>query len=70
MAVRVGRQLVAATRRLGAHALSGRVIDEWKNPQHRELIVGGYRVMYRLSSNEIVVFSIRHTAAGSKTLSQ
>jgi plasmid stabilization system protein ParE len=61
MAVRVGRQLVAATRRLEAHPLSGRVIQEWRNAERRELIVGSYRVMYRVSSNGIIVFSVRHT---------
>jgi toxin ParE1/3/4 len=61
MAVRVGRQLVAATRRLGAHPLSGRVVEVWKRPERRELIVGSYRVMYRVSFREITVFSVRHT---------
>jgi plasmid stabilization system protein ParE len=61
MAMRVGRQLVAATRRLGAHPLSGRMIEVWKRPERRELIVGSYRVMYRVSSKDITVFSVRHT---------
>jgi len=46
---------------LKTHPLSGRVIDEWKNPERRELISGSYRLMYRVSSSEIVIFSIRHT---------
>ena len=62
-AVQVGRQLVAATRRLRTHPLSGRVIQPWNRPEHRELIVGSYRVMYHVpdDDDEIVVFRIWHT---------
>jgi hypothetical protein len=40
----IGRLLDAANR-LKNYPLSGRVIQQWKNPARRELIVGSYRLM-------------------------
>lgn len=60
-AVQVGRQITAAARRAGSYPLSGRIIEKWKNPNLREVIVGSYRVMYQVLPGKIKVFDVRHT---------
>lgn len=60
-AVKVVGSFLAAARRLTVYPLAGHIIEPWNNPERRELIVGSYRVMYRVLRNEITVFSVRHT---------
>jgi toxin ParE1/3/4 len=59
--VHVGRQITTAARRAGSYPLSGRVIEQWKNPNLREVIAGSYRVMYHVVPGKIKVFDVRHT---------
>lgn len=60
-AVQVVGSILAAAKRLTVYPLAGPMIAQWNNPEHRELIVGSYRVMYRVLRNEITIFSVRHT---------
>jgi toxin ParE1/3/4 len=60
-AVHVVGQFLDAADRLEMYPLSGHVIETWNTPERRELIVGSYRLMYHVSSSEIIVFSVRHT---------
>jgi toxin ParE1/3/4 len=60
-AVQVVGQFFHAANRLSTYPLSGRIIEEWNDPVHREVIVGSYRLMYEVSPSEVVVFSVRHT---------
>ena len=38
--------------------LAGRIVPEFENPAIREIIVGNYRAMYRLSTERVEVFLI------------
>jgi toxin ParE1/3/4 len=59
-AVQVVTQLVSAANRLRRYPSSGRMIPEWNDPVHREVIVGSYRLMYDYSPEQVVVFSVKH----------
>lgn len=47
---RFGEKIVLATRRLRDFPESGRIIPETEDQKFREIIVQGYRVMYRLEA--------------------
>lgn len=38
----------------------GRVVPELERPNLRELLVGNYRVIYRIDETEIVILAVRH----------
>lgn len=57
----VVRQITAAARRLEKYPLSGHVIEQWNDRERREVIVGSYRLMYRIRGAQVIVFGIRHT---------
>ena len=50
------QQIVAAVDQVSTFPLSGRVVPELESQEYRELIVGSYRIVYRLrrESAEIV----------------
>jgi len=62
---RFGEKIVLATRRLKEFPESGRIIPETKDQKLREIIVQGYRVMYRLEADRILILAIMH---GSRDL--
>ena len=53
----VGR-LVAAVERLQAFPESGRIVPERADPSIREIIVGSYRVVYRLRSDLVEIATV------------
>ena len=57
---RFAERVVLATRRLQAFPESGRMIPEAENKALREIIVQGYRVMYRLESGRVLVLAVMH----------
>ena len=57
---RFGEKVVLATRRLKEFPESGRMIPEAEDPLLREIIVQGYRVMYRLKSDRVLILAIMH----------
>lgn len=67
---RFGEKVVLATRRLKEFPESGRVIPEAKDKTLREIIVRGYRVMYRLETDRVLILAVMHgrrdVARGSK----
>jgi toxin ParE1/3/4 len=60
-AVQVVEQLLDAVDRLSIYPLSGHIITKWKNPARRDLVVGSYRLMYEISSGEIIIFGVQRT---------
>jgi len=38
----------------------GRVVPELARPDIRELLVGNYRVIYRIANDEVVILAVRH----------
>jgi len=51
---------VLATRRLEMFPESGRIIPEVEDKMLREIIVQGYRVMYRLEPDRVLILAIMH----------
>ena len=62
---RFGQKVVLATRRLQEFPESGRMIPEAEDSTLREIIVQGYRVMYRLEIDRVVILAVMH---GSRDL--
>jgi len=62
---RFGEKVVLATRRLGSFPESGRTIPEAEDKTLREIIVQGYRVMYRLETDRVLILAVMH---GSRDL--
>jgi len=46
--------------------MRGRTVPEADNPQIRELIVQGYRLMYRIEADRLLILAVMH---GSRDLS-
>ena len=57
---RFGQKVVLATRRLREFPESGRMIPEAEDPALREIIVQGYRVMYRLETDRVLILAVMH----------
>ncbi len=64
-AVAVVRELLAAGGSLANLADRGRIVPEYQDPKTRELIVGSYRLVYRLGDQVVQVLRIIH---GSRLL--
>lgn len=60
-----GEKIVLATRRLKDFPESGRRIPEADDDFLREIIVQGYRVMYRIEADRILILAVMH---GSRDL--
>jgi plasmid stabilization system protein ParE len=53
-------RITARSRQIGRHPYSGRMVPEYNDESIRELIEGGYRIVYILLENQIDVVSVRH----------
>ncbi len=53
-------EVFASVEQLKEFPRSGRVVPELRNPDTRELLVRGHRVIYRLHDETISVLTIRH----------
>ena len=58
----VTNRIVSAARSLSTVSYRGRMVPEFKSPDVRELIVGKYRLVYRISPRLITVLAIIHGA--------
>ena len=63
---RFAERVVLTTRRLREFPKSGRMIPEAEDPSLREIIVQGYRVMYRVETRRVLILAVMH---GSRDLS-
>lgn len=61
-AVRLADQMVQANDRLALFPMSGRVVPEHKLEDVREVLVQNYRVIYRVTEDEVEVLSVQHGA--------
>ncbi len=55
-------RIVAAVTRLENHPLSGRVVPEVGDESLREVIHGGYRIVYRLKADIVEIATVSHGA--------
>lgn len=58
-------RILDAVERLRRYPRLGRVVPEYDQPPIRELIVGGYRLVYRIRGQRVVLVAIVH---GSRDL--
>lgn len=56
------RRIFATVERLEAFPASGRVVPDFERHDVRELIVGNYLAIYRLSSDRVIILAVRHGA--------
>lgn len=54
-------KLTGEVRRLQAFPFSGRIVPEWQKAVYREIIVYGYRLVYKLGPDTISILSIMHS---------
>jgi addiction module RelE/StbE family toxin len=54
----VSERLYESTERLGAFPRSGRVVPELNQKKVRELIVGEYRIVYRMEDAAVVILTV------------
>lgn len=56
-------RIKSRTKILSKHPQIGRIVPENENPSIRELIVGNYRILYKvISTNRIDILTIHHSA--------
>jgi toxin ParE1/3/4 len=55
-------RLFRATARLAEHPRLGRVVPELGDPNIREIVVGSYRVIYRLRKDDVQLLTLHHGA--------
>lgn len=58
-------RIVTAIEKLRRHPELGRVVPEYEDPTIREIIVGNYRVVYRIRGTRIGIVAVVH---GSQNL--
>jgi len=52
----------AAIERAALFPNAGRIVPEANNPEFREILLGSYRIIYRIKYEAIVIYSIYHSA--------
>jgi addiction module RelE/StbE family toxin len=61
-ALRFTSKIIEAVEQLSMYPLSGRVVPEKNDPAVRELIVGNYRIFYRIMRQQVTILRIHHSA--------
>ena len=54
--------VLTAVDRLSEYPQSGRIVPELGDPEVREIILGNYRIVYRLIQGAVVVLTVYHGA--------
>ncbi len=65
---RFAERVVLAARRLQDFPESGRMIPEAEDKTLREIIVQGYRLMYRLEPDRMLVLAVMHGSRNIETM--
>ncbi len=55
-------EVISSTERLAVFPRSGRVVPEIEREDIREIIVAGYRLIYRLKNEEVQILTLHHGA--------
>ena len=59
-AIRWTERIFEAASKLEAHPERGRMVPEVQRPEIRELLVGNYRVIYRVGKGQVSILTVRH----------
>lgn len=55
-------RLIGSAERLQEFPRSGRIVPEYADPDIREVIVGSYRIVYRLRGGAVEIATVFHSA--------
>jgi toxin ParE1/3/4 len=61
-AKRMVDRITARSQQIGRFPQSGQVVSEYQAPDVREVIEGSYRMIYRVSTDEVQVLAVIHGA--------
>ena len=61
-AINFAERIILAVDRLETFPKLGRIVPEYQDTNIRELIVGNYRVVYRIQGNHIGIAAIAHAS--------
>lgn len=61
-AINFAERIILAVDRLETFPKLGRIVPEYQDTNVRELIVGNYRVVYRIQGNRIGIAAIAHAS--------
>lgn len=61
------KDILQAVKRLSKFPKSGRIVPEFSNKSIREIILGNYRIIYRIKNNIIEILTVYHSARLLKT---
>ena len=59
---RLASRVFASVTRLEDFPLSGRIVPEFDVPNLQEIVIGEFRVIYQLQSDDVHVIAVRHGA--------
>lgn len=60
---RMVSRIKTTVERLRQFPASGASVLEWNRPELREIVVGNYRVIYRLGDRVVVILTVIHAAS-------
>jgi toxin ParE1/3/4 len=61
------KDVLQAVKRLSKFPKSGRIVPELRNKNIREIILGNYRIIYRLNNDTVEILTVYHSARLLKT---
>ena len=61
------KDILQTVKRLAKFPKSGRIVPEFSNENIREIILGNYRIIYRIKNNIIEILTVYHSARLLKT---
>lgn len=56
------KKLITRADQLENFPKSGRVVPEFNSPNIRELIEGNYRIVYKVTTNQVAILRVHHAA--------
>lgn len=62
------RDIIEASRTLDDFAHRGRIVPELNDPDIRELLIGNYRLIYRITKSEIIITTLVHGARDFRSM--
>lgn len=64
----MAERIISSCETIASFPQSGRIVPEVSNPKIREIIVGPYRIMYRVKRNVLQILAIIHSARDVKRM--
>jgi len=55
-------RILQAAQGLAEFPMKGRIVPEWNEDSIRELVIGNYRLIYRVHSSDVLILAVIHGA--------